>query len=93
MEPVKFALIGAGGIAQSYAQAFEGHAFARVAAVVDVRAETAQAMAERLVCPAYTSPTALAKGGPRIDAAIVCTPPDTHEEIALTLVELPAPVE
>ncbi|MCE9534727.1 MAG: Gfo/Idh/MocA family oxidoreductase [Planctomycetes bacterium] len=87
MEPVKFALVGAGGIAQSYAQAFEGKTLAKLAAVVDVRPEAAKAMAERAVCPAYTSFEALLQSGPALEAAIICTPPNTHEEIALAFLK------
>jgi len=85
MEAVNFALIGAGGIAQSYAQAFEGNHLARMVAVADVRADAAGAMAERAVCPAYTSYQALLESGPKFDAAILCTPPSTHEEITVSL--------
>ena len=87
MEPVKFALIGAGGIAQSYAQAFENNPLAKLVAVADVRADAAQAMAERAVCPAYTSHSALVESGPKFDAAILCTPPNTHEEIAICFIQ------
>ena len=86
-EPIRFALIGAGGIAQSYAQAFEGHADARLVAVCDVRTEAAEALAERAVCPAYTSHAALTENGPEFDAAIVSTPPATHEAIATHLMD------
>jgi len=85
MTPVKFALIGAGGIAQSYIQAFEGYPHAKLAAVVDVRPEAARALAERAVCPAYTDLDALLANGPECDAAIICTPPNTHEEIGMAL--------
>ena len=46
-EPVTFALIGAGGIAQSYAQAFENNAEAKLVAVADVRLDSATAPGER----------------------------------------------
>lgn len=85
--PVKFALIGAGGIAQSYVQAFEGHSDAQLCAVVDTRADAAQALAERMTCPAFTDHQTLLKSGPEIDAAIICTPPNTHEELALCFAE------
>ena len=83
MESVKFALIGAGGIAQSYVQAFESNPLAKLVAVVDVRGEAAQAMAERAVCPAYTSHETLLETGPKFDAAVICTPPNTHEAVAI----------
>lgn len=86
--PVRFALIGAGGIAQSYVQAFENHPDARLVAVCDVRAEAAEALAERAGCPAYTSHAALTDGGPAFDAAIVSTPPDTHEAIVAHLLNV-----
>ncbi len=78
----RFALIGAGGIAQAYAQAFEDNDSARLAAVVDVRADAARALAERFNCPAFGDHAALARQGPKVDAVVVCTPPNTHEEIS-----------
>jgi predicted dehydrogenase len=87
-DPVRFALIGAGGIAQSYVQAFAGHPDAKLVAVCDVREEAAEALGERVVCPAYTSHTALTENGPQFDAAIISTPPDSHEAIAIHLANL-----
>lgn len=84
---IRFALVGAGGIAQSYVQAFENHPDARLVSVCDVRSEAAQALAERAVCPAFTSHTALALAGPAVDAVVISTPPDTHEEIATYFIE------
>jgi len=85
-EPVKFALIGAGGIAQSYVQAFENHPDAKVVAVVDSRVEAAQALSERMGCQAFESHEALLKAGLSVEAAIVCTPPNSHEQIVCDLV-------
>lgn len=78
----RFALIGAGGIAQAYAQAFEDHESARLVAVADVRADAARALAERFGCPSFADPLVLAHQGPKVDAVIVCTPPNTHEELS-----------
>ena len=50
MQPLRFGLIGAGGISQSYAQAFERSELAQVAAVVEVRPDAARALAERMGC-------------------------------------------
>jgi predicted dehydrogenase len=83
--PVRFGLIGAGGIAQSYAQAFEGLGDARLAAVADVRLEAAKAMAEAFGCTPFASHEDLAEDG--VDAVIVCTPPASHPEICLSLLE------
>lgn len=86
MEPVRFGLIGAGGIAQSYVQAFESNPIARLVAVADVRADAAHALAERSGCPAFTSYAVLADQGPKLDAVVICTPPNTHEEIAMEFI-------
>lgn len=88
----RFAIIGAGGVAQSYAQAFEICQEARVVAVVDVRPEAGQALAERLRCATFPDVEALLHAGPDFDAAIICTPPNTHEAIAVTLLEHGIPV-
>jgi predicted dehydrogenase len=85
MKPVKFALIGAGGIAQSYASAFDNHPDAKLVAVVDVRAESASVLADRFTCKAFPSPEALFESDVPTDAAILCTPPNTHESITQDL--------
>jgi predicted dehydrogenase len=84
---VRFALVGTGSIAQSYAQAFDDHPEARLVAVADVRADAARALSERFNCPSYTSYKAMANNGARFEAVIICTPPNTHEEISLYFVE------
>ena len=81
-KPVTFALVGTGGIAQSYAQAFEANGNAELVAVCDVRADAAKAMADRFKCAAFGTPEDLAAAGPTVDAVLICTPPNTHEEIA-----------
>jgi len=80
---LRFAIVGAGSIAQSYAQVFEDLAVARLVAVADVRAEAARALADRFSCPSYTAYQTLASKHARLDGVIICTPPNTHEEISL----------
>lgn len=86
-QPVRFALIGAGGIAHSYVQAFEKHPDAKLVTICDVRTEAAQALAERAVCPAYTNHVALTDNGPAFDAVVLSTPPNTHEELTTFFAE------
>lgn len=79
-EKLKFGLVGAGGIAQSYAQAFEQSTLARLVGVADVRLDAAQAMAERLGGQSFATYQQLAESL-ALDAVIICTPPITHPEI------------
>jgi predicted dehydrogenase len=82
-EPMRFGLIGAGAIAQSYFSAFNNIEEATLVAVADVRPGVAKAAAEQMKCQAFTDTDAmLADGG--CEAVIICTPPSTHPEIART---------
>lgn len=83
---LKFGIVGAGSIAQAYAQAFEECETARVVAVADVRREAAQALAEELRCRSYNSHQAMIEDA-EPDAVIVCTPPATHPEICIQALE------
>ncbi len=86
MTPVQFALVGAGGIAQAYAQAFaQRPAATTLVAVVDPRTDAAAALSAGAGCPAFASVTGLLADGPPIDAAVVCTPPNTHEAVVTQL--------
>ena len=82
--PLSFAIVGAGGIAQTHLQAFAKTNLAKLVAVIDVRMEAAKAVAASMHCQAYPTiddlPTHL-----NVDAAIVCTPPSTHPEICAKL--------
>jgi predicted dehydrogenase len=77
---VKFGLIGAGGIAQSYAQAFETCDSAELVAVADVRPEAAKALAEGAKCQSFETHQVMADAMD-LDAVVVCTPPSTHPDI------------
>lgn len=83
-EPIRFALVGAGGIAQTHLQAFAKTTMAKLVAVVDVRSESAEAVAAAHHCKAYSVVASMLDATP-IDAAIVCTPPSTHLEICRQL--------
>ena len=79
LAPLRLGLVGAGAISQSYVQALRGSETACIVAIADVRPQAAKALAESIGCEAYDSQEKFADGG--IDAAIVCTPPDTHPDI------------
>lgn len=83
MTPVNFLLVGTGGIAQSYASAFDNHPEAKLVGVVDVRPAAAHALAERFGCPAFTCQAEALDHGPAVEAVIICTPPNTHEELTV----------
>src|SRR5687767_6857550 len=86
MQKLNFGLIGAGGIAQAYVQAFNSCASAQLVAVADIRPEAARALASHARCESFDSYEALAEQA-RIDAVIVCTPPVTHPDICLFFAE------
>jgi len=85
---LRFGLVGAGRIAGTYAQAFEGlevapfAPLATIAGVADVDSKAARALAGRLGCPAFESHREMSIACP-LDAVIVCTPPVTHPDISL----------
>lgn len=83
---VKFGIVGAGAISQSYAQSFEHCDTATLVAVADVRGEAAQALAQGFGCPSYTAYQDLARES-KPDAVIICTPPNTHKEISTFFLE------
>ncbi|HTP26634.1 MAG TPA: Gfo/Idh/MocA family oxidoreductase [Anaeromyxobacteraceae bacterium] len=85
-EPLSFLLVGAGGIAQSYVQALRSTPLGRLSAAVDIRPAAAAAACEGTSGRAFTSlEGALREMKP--DAAIVCTPPSTHADIAVRLLQ------
>jgi predicted dehydrogenase len=83
---VRFGIVGAGVIAQAYAQAFENCDSGRIVAVADLRRDAAVSLAERSRCQSYDTYQAMTKGV-KLDAVIVCTPPVTHPEICTYFLE------
>ena len=81
-EVIRFGLVGAGGIAQAYAQAFKDLKIARLVGVADVNLAAARKLGEQIGCRSYDSYEALGDEWP-LDAVIICTPPVSHPEIAL----------
>jgi predicted dehydrogenase len=85
MSKLRFGLVGAGGIAQAYAQAFNESECCDLIAVADLREESADALAEIAGGKAYSDYRQLADI--ELDAVIVATPPATHPEIACFFLE------
>jgi predicted dehydrogenase len=90
-ELLRFALIGAGAIAQSYVAVFGGLRLAHVVGVADPMVARARKVAQALDCPAFASHDELL-AEMDVDAAVICTPPATHVEVGLDLVERGVPV-
>jgi predicted dehydrogenase len=88
---LRFGLVGAGRIAQSYVQAFRETPNARLVAVADVDSAAAQAMAAQSGCRAYSSHAELADDG-KVDAVIVATPPSAHGPVSVDFLERAIPV-
>lgn len=85
-EVVKFGLVGAGGIAQAYVQAFSQTHLAELVAIADVRPEAANVMAEGAKCQAFATHQEML-ANVDLDAVIICTPPSTHPEICIELAQ------
>jgi len=80
MNKLKFALIGTGGIAQTYAQAFQQSETCKLVAVADINQGSAKAFAEPFGANSFSDYKTLAENSD-FDAVIVATPPNTHPEI------------
>lgn len=79
--PFRFGIIGAGSIAQAYAEAFSGLKEARVIGVADTRPDAATFLAHRLGASAFHSGEDMVDSID-LDAVLICTPPAHHPEIA-----------
>jgi predicted dehydrogenase len=83
---LRFGIVGAGRIAQSHARAFEGVPHVSLLGIADLCLQDAETLAKSSGCRAFESAEAMLGSVP-IDAAIVCTPPSTHESLSLYLME------
>ena len=79
---VRFGLVGAGAIAQSYAEAFQASRQVELVAVSDVRKESADAIAQSLACRSFGDHVEMLNEV-ALDAVLVCTPPRSHPEICI----------
>lgn len=83
---IRIGMIGAGAIAQAYAQSFTKCEKAELVGVADVRAEAAEAVASSFDCVAVSDYKKL-YDDVGVDAVLICTPPVTHREIAIWFLE------
>lgn len=82
---VRFGIVGAGNIARSYLRLFDDLADAAIVGVADVRPGAAAAAATSVGATPYGSVAELLDAEAP-DAIVVCTPPDTHPDIALAAI-------
>ena len=83
---VRYAIVGAGSIAQSYALAFQNTRGSELVAVCDLDAEASRLLASRTNTRSYVSIEKMVQEN-GFDAVIVCTPPSTHREVSLFFLE------
>jgi len=86
VKKLRFAIVGAGAIARAYEAAFREINNAAIVAVCDVDAPSAREYASLVECEAHFSLAALLARAD-FDAAIVCTPPASHEAITCELLQ------
>jgi predicted dehydrogenase len=89
--PLRFALVGAGGIAQAYVQVLGDLDEAVVVGVVDPVPEAAQKAAATVGCRSFADVEALTAAA-ELDGVFLCTPPNTHVQLAEYFVRLGVPV-
>lgn len=82
----KLGIIGCGRISQSYVQAIMSCPTLRLAAVMDVRNESARSTAQAAECRYFTDlETFIREAG--VDGAVICAPPSEHRQIACALLQ------
>ena len=83
---VRFAIAGCGRIAQSHFEAVASSPNADVVAAIEVRETAGQAVAEEYQCRHFADYRD-AEIDELADAVIICTPPNTHFELARSFLE------
>jgi predicted dehydrogenase len=83
---LNFVVVGCGRIAQTHLQALATVPECRLQGVVDERESAAESVANQFGCKAHTDYRESLHGN-QPEAAIICTPPATHAEIACFFLE------
>jgi predicted dehydrogenase len=86
MKPLSLGIVGAGRIAQTYAQVLGGCTSVEVAAVADPDPVAAASLGDKLSCPSFGSHQDLFDGSD-VEAVLICAPPVTHPEISVFFLE------
>jgi len=82
MSKTRFAIIGAGNIAAAYAAAFKQCPALELIAIADINAENSSKIAAGTNARIYRTYKELYECEPFLNAVIVSTPPNLHEEIS-----------
>jgi predicted dehydrogenase len=90
-QPLRFALIGAGAIAGTHSDAILQTDAAQLTSIMDVNPAAANEMASAHQAEVYCDLGSLLQAE-NFDAAIVCTPPDSHPDICCELLKRGIPV-
>lgn len=88
---LQFGLVGAGAIAQAYAQALSGSPEASLVAVADVVFDAAKTLAEAYGCKPFPSCETMMQST-KLDGVIVCTPPIWHHDVCAAFLQQKVPV-
>ena len=83
---LNFALIGCGRIAQTHLEGIAANPECKLKGVADVRKQAAKSVAGQFGCKDYNDYQQVLDGN-QVDAVVICTPPDTHAEIATFFLE------
>lgn len=82
MNTLRLGIVGAGRIASSYAAVVEACETVQVFGVADTDADAAERFCRRFGGTSYSSHLEMIDAE-RIEAIVVCTPPNTHKEISI----------
>lgn len=80
---IKYGLIGAGAIGQTWVQALDLSLTSHLIAVSDLDTNRAETIGEAFKCRSFSRYEDMLESC-TIDAVIICTPPVTHPELAIT---------
>jgi predicted dehydrogenase len=83
---LNFALIGCGRVSQTHLEAISSIPECELQVVADVREQAAKSVADQFGCKAYNYYQQVLDEN-HVDAVVICTPPDTHAEIATFFLE------